>query len=156
MPSTEEEWKAVRKDAWLRELLSSSSEDEEGAGGKRAKTGEKYMRFKQSSRWIKEATGSGRECEAQAGTEAASIKGEESQGQERDHQQSPSMEEMLKILVLLDERAEAIGTRLEQIEVRMGELWREDEAGKKALRRLPHQRSRIGPPRLARGEAGAS
>jgi hypothetical protein len=39
MRSTEEEWEALRKDAWLRELLSSSSEDEEGAGGKRGKTG---------------------------------------------------------------------------------------------------------------------
>jgi hypothetical protein len=40
---------------------------------------------------------------------------------------------MLKILEMLDERADAIGARLEQIEVRMGELRREDEEGQKAL-----------------------
>ncbi len=52
--STEEKWEAVRKGAWLRELLSSSSEDEEGAEEKRAKVEEKYMRFEESRRWIKE------------------------------------------------------------------------------------------------------
>jgi hypothetical protein len=36
---------------------------------------------------------------------------------------------MLRILDLLD----VIKTRLEQIEARMGELWKEDEAGKRAL-----------------------
>ncbi len=40
---------------------------------------------------------------------------------------------MLKILDWLDERAEAIGIRLEQIEVRMGELRKKDEEGRKAL-----------------------
>jgi hypothetical protein len=40
---------------------------------------------------------------------------------------------MLRILDLLDERADAIGKRLEQIKTRMGELWREDEAGKTVL-----------------------
>jgi hypothetical protein len=42
-------------------------------------------------------------------------------------------DEMLRILDLLDESADAIGTKLEQIEIRMGELQGEEEAGKKVL-----------------------
>jgi hypothetical protein len=42
---------------------------------------------------------------------------------------------MLKALDLLDERARAISTRLEPIEVRMRELRREDEEERKALAR---------------------
>ncbi len=42
---------------------------------------------------------------------------------------------MLKALDLLDESARAISSRLEPIEVRMRELRREDEEGRKALAR---------------------
>jgi hypothetical protein len=120
--STEEKWEAVRKGAWLRELLSSSSEDEEGAEEKRAKVEEKYMRFEESRRWIKEMTNPDQECETQVGTEATSTRGEEGQGQGEDHQQQLSTDEMLGILDLLEGRVEAIGTRLEQIKFRMREL----------------------------------
>jgi hypothetical protein len=43
-----EEWETVRCDAWLRELLTDSSEDE---------SEDKYSRFMESGRWIAEMTG---------------------------------------------------------------------------------------------------
>jgi hypothetical protein len=52
---------------------------------------------------------------------------------------------MLKILDLLDERAKAIGTRLEQIEVRMEKLKRKDEEGRKALAETVPGRIRLKP-----------
>jgi hypothetical protein len=49
-----DDWEAIRKDAWLRELLTSSSEEE--AKEKRTKLEEeKYRRFEESSRWLAEA-----------------------------------------------------------------------------------------------------
>ncbi len=48
--STDDEWETVRKDVWLRELLTSSSEDEGEAEEKRARMEEKYARFDESSR----------------------------------------------------------------------------------------------------------
>jgi hypothetical protein len=54
-------WETRRKDAWLRELLTSSSEEEEeGPERKKARTGEeKYRRFEESSRWLAEAKPTG-------------------------------------------------------------------------------------------------
>jgi hypothetical protein len=46
--SSEEAWENARKDVWLRELLSSSSEDE---------SEDKYSRFVESGRWIAEIGG---------------------------------------------------------------------------------------------------
>jgi hypothetical protein len=54
--SNSEIWETARKDAWLRELVSSSSEDEDRTEGKKAKVEEEYKRFEESSRWIKEMT----------------------------------------------------------------------------------------------------
>jgi hypothetical protein len=48
--STDNEWETVRKNAWLRELLTSSSEDEGEAEEKRARMEGKYTRFDESSR----------------------------------------------------------------------------------------------------------
>jgi hypothetical protein len=42
-------WKAARQDAWLRELLTYSSESEDEG---------KYSRFAECGRWIAEMTGS--------------------------------------------------------------------------------------------------
>jgi hypothetical protein len=115
-----EVWEAVRKDAWFRGLLSSSSEDEEETEGKKAKTEDKCARFEESSRWVREISGHGQGSRAQTVTEAVST-GE----QERDHQQQLPMDEMLNALNSLDERAGKIGMRLEQIEARMKELRKE-------------------------------
>ncbi len=108
----------MRKDAWLRELLTSSSEDGGEVGEKRARMERKYARFEESSRWIEEATCPDQKHEAQTGTEATSAEGKDSseegksQGQEENCQQQPSTDEMLRILDLLDKRADVIGTRL--------------------------------------------
>ncbi len=53
--------------------------------------------------------------------------------QEKIWKQYSTSDETLNILDLLDERADGIGRRLEQNEVKMGEIRREDKAGKKAL-----------------------
>ncbi len=42
------QWKIARQDAWLREMLTDSSESE---------SEEKYARFAESGRWIAEITG---------------------------------------------------------------------------------------------------
>ncbi len=47
--SGDEEWEAARRDAWLRELLTDSSEGE---------FVDEYSRFAESGRWIAEMTGS--------------------------------------------------------------------------------------------------
>jgi hypothetical protein len=47
--SGSEEWEAARRDAWLRELLTDSSEGE---------SVDEYSRFAESGRWIAEMTGS--------------------------------------------------------------------------------------------------
>ncbi len=65
----------MRKDEWLRELLTSSSKDEGEAEEKRARMEKKYARFDESSRWIKEAVCPSRKCNAQAETEAKSARG---------------------------------------------------------------------------------
>jgi hypothetical protein len=51
--TNEEMWETARKNTWLRKLLSSSSEDEEGREGKKTKMEDKYARFGESSRWVK-------------------------------------------------------------------------------------------------------
>jgi hypothetical protein len=57
----DKEWEAARHDAWLRELLTDSSESES--------VGE-YSRFAESGRWIAEMTGSrDRELREQEGNE---------------------------------------------------------------------------------------
>ncbi len=43
--SVDDEWEAIRRDAWLRELLSRSSEDEGQAEEKKTRMEEKYKRF---------------------------------------------------------------------------------------------------------------
>ncbi len=54
-------WETARHDAWLRELLSDSSEGESVDG---------YSRFAESGRWIAEMTGSrDRELREQEGNE---------------------------------------------------------------------------------------
>lgn len=123
-----EVWEAARKDARLRELLSSSSKDEEETKGKKAKTEEKYTRFEESSGWIKEMTSFNQGCEAQAGTKATLTK-----EREEGRQQQLPMDKMLGVLDSLDKRAEERGMRLEQIKARMRELYKEDEEGREAL-----------------------
>jgi hypothetical protein len=44
----DEDWESVRRDVWLREMLTDSSENEPE---------DKYMRFKESSRWIADKPG---------------------------------------------------------------------------------------------------
>ncbi len=46
--SKDQEWEQARRDAWLREMLSDTSESE---------SEEKYRRFAESGRWITELTG---------------------------------------------------------------------------------------------------
>ncbi len=48
-----EKWETARRDAWLRELLTDSSEGE---------SEDRYMRFEESSRWIAEMTGGAAEA----------------------------------------------------------------------------------------------
>jgi hypothetical protein len=43
-----ENWESARRDSWLRELLTDSSEDEPE---------DEYTRFEESSRWMAEMTG---------------------------------------------------------------------------------------------------
>jgi hypothetical protein len=52
---------------------------------------------------------------------------------------------MLRILSMLDERADTIGARLRQIEIRMGELWGEDKQGKKTLAGITLAKIQRGP-----------
>jgi hypothetical protein len=55
----DEEWETTRHDAWLRELLTDSSEGEPE---------DEYTRFGESGRWIAEMTGSRdrRQCKPEA------------------------------------------------------------------------------------------
>jgi hypothetical protein len=46
--SEDQEWEQARRDAWLREMLTDTSESE---------SEEKYERFEESGRWITELTG---------------------------------------------------------------------------------------------------
>jgi hypothetical protein len=48
MRSKDQEWEQARRDAWLREMLTDTSESE---------SEEKYGRFAESGRWITELTG---------------------------------------------------------------------------------------------------
>jgi hypothetical protein len=48
MRNKDQEWEQARQDAWLREMLTDTSESE---------TEEKYERFVESGRWITELTG---------------------------------------------------------------------------------------------------
>jgi hypothetical protein len=64
----------VRRDAWLRELLSSSTDEEDVREAKRVKQGEEdHMRFEESGRWMAEADptseveAGGRPAETQTG-----------------------------------------------------------------------------------------
>jgi hypothetical protein len=58
--SKEAKWESIRRNAWLRELLSSSSEEEEEQGVKRARMeGESCSRFEESARWMAEAEATG-------------------------------------------------------------------------------------------------
>jgi hypothetical protein len=106
----------MRKDGWLRELLTSSSEEKGEVKEKKAMMEEKYTRFDYSSRWVREAAIPTQKCNAQVTTKAKLAKREEdserekNQGQEESCKQHPSTDEMLRILDLLDERAHAIGT----------------------------------------------
>ncbi len=60
----DQEWEEARQNAWLRQMLSDTSSDEDG---------ESYGRFAESGRWISElfkvsqhsATTSGGECSGQ-------------------------------------------------------------------------------------------
>jgi hypothetical protein len=54
----DEEWEAVRRKAWLRELLTNSSEGE---------SVDEYSRFAESGRWIAEMRGAGTENSASRG-----------------------------------------------------------------------------------------
>jgi hypothetical protein len=90
-------------------LLTSRSEDE--AEGK-------YARFEESSRWIAEIGGQGTRAKPHTGIEAE----DERVGQHERARQQGFENKALTTLDLLDERAEKIGVRLEQIEARMIEL----------------------------------
>ncbi len=61
--SEDHRWETARRDAWLRELLTDSSENEDE---------EKYSRFAESGRWIAEMTGSRDKkcCELEGGMKA--------------------------------------------------------------------------------------
>jgi hypothetical protein len=85
----------MRKDGWLRELLTSSSEDEGEAKEKKAMMEEKYTRFDYSSRWVREAAIPTQKCNAQVTTKAKLAKREEdserekNQGREESCKQHP-------------------------------------------------------------------
>jgi hypothetical protein len=101
-------------------VLSRSSEDEGQAEEKKTRMEEKYKRFEESSRWIRE--------------QLFLLSGMVPRQRPRPAlPKTRRTDEMLRILDLLDESADAIGTKLEQIEIRMGELQGEEEAGKKVL-----------------------
>jgi DnaJ-domain-containing protein 1 len=59
------------------------------------------------------------------------------------------MDEMLGVLESLNGRAEEIGTRLEQIKIRMRELWKEDKDGREAA-------AEASPPRMWKRPSQAS
>jgi hypothetical protein len=117
----------VRKDAWLHELLTSSSEEE--TEEKKARTREdKYQRFKESSRWLAEANPTGEGQVAESGVtvkpckEIADNRDEVSTCQAVVSKEESMVDGMMKAVIFLEEKTQAIGARLEQIEARMGEL----------------------------------
>jgi hypothetical protein len=63
------------------------------------------------------------------------------------------MDDMLGILDSLDERAEEIGTRLEQIEIKMRELWKEDKDGREAAAEASPPRMRKRPSQASEGRS---
>ncbi len=124
----QETWEAARRDAWLRELLTDSSGDEFEGG---------CTRFEESSRWIAEM--------GEHTTEAELVL-------PRDTSDEDFVKGALATLDMLDDRAERMGERLEEIErrvMRLGEgkgavhvkkrLRREDSGN---LRRSERLRSR--------------
>jgi hypothetical protein len=119
--SSEGAWETARRDAWHRELLSSSSEDE---------SEDKYLRFKESGRWIAEIGGQCTEARPQAIDEMDS----EGMGEHKEQQQD-FVKKVLVTLDMLDERAEKIDMRLEQIEAQMVELKKEEEEEEAEKRR---------------------
>jgi hypothetical protein len=128
------EWEAVLRNAWLWELLSSSSEEEgEEPEEKRARMGEKkYQRCKESSRWLAETdpAGWGRAAKPEFDLEPSREEGD-SGGEISTHQteirRGGPVTDKMEALVLLEGRVRAIGVRLEQIVARMGELQEEDK-----------------------------
>ncbi len=136
-----EERETMRKDAWLCELLTrSSEEEEEEPDEKMARLGEeKYRRFEESSRWLAEAnpTGWGQvakpEAEPGPPREAAGSRGKVSACHTVVSGGESLVDRVMEALVLLSGGARAIGMRLEQIEVRMGELKKEDEKERRAV-----------------------
>jgi hypothetical protein len=93
-----EKWETARRDAWLRELLTDSSEGEPENG---------CTRFEESSRWIAEMT---------EGAEEAGPVGP------RDASDEDFVKGALATLDMVDERADRMGERLEEIEERVRRL----------------------------------
>jgi hypothetical protein len=73
--------------------------------------------------------------------------------QEKDHQQQLPMDEMLNALNSLDERADKIGTLLEQIEARMKELRKEEEEEKEAMVGTSLSKARMSPSQAGGGRS---
>jgi hypothetical protein len=100
---------------------------------------ERYQRIEESSRWLVEASPTGQGPVAKLEAEPGPSREEVDDGREVPACQvavgggESEADGMMKTVILLEERVRAIGTRLEQIEVRMGELKREDEEGRRAL-----------------------
>jgi hypothetical protein len=109
----QETWEAARRDAWLRELLTDSSGDEFEGG---------CTRFEESSRWIAEM--------GERAMEADPVL-------PKDTSDEDFVKGVLATLDMLDERAERMGEKLEEIERRVMRLGEGKEAVhvKKRLRR---------------------
>ncbi len=111
--SEQETWEAARRDAWLRELLTDSSGDESEDG---------CTRFRESSRWI-----------AEMGEHAVEV----DPVVPRDTSDEDFVKGALATLDMLDERAERMGEKLEDIERRVRKLGEGKEAvqARKRVRR---------------------
>ncbi len=129
---------ARRTNAWLRELLTSSSEGEKEPEEKRARAdGEGCLRYKESRRLLAEADPTGWGEMAKLSAESSPTKEGESEEAERLMEEAEYekgglvTDKMIEALVLLEERTRAIGVRLERIEARLKELDVEEKKEKK-------------------------
>ncbi len=111
--SEQETWETARKDEWLRELLTDSSGDESEGG---------CTRFEESSRWIAEM--------GEGATEADPVL-------PRDTSDEDFVKGALATLDMLDERAEKMGERLEEIEKRVMRLG--EGGGAVCVKKRPHR-----------------
>jgi hypothetical protein len=151
--SEEARWKSIRRNAWLRELLSSSSGEEEEQEEKRAKLENKIpSRFKESARWMAEANLTGwlrlerQLVDPDPAEEDKTKDADKVLDEMEDENPGLVKDKITEALVLLDERTRAIGERLVQIESRLKEL--DSEESEKSREKVVTRRVQICAPRL--------